>query len=273
MDVSSQQHPFLLGIRFKNTKSTCNLNTNNFAKLSLLDIQNIISPSTSPPDRKIMQPLHSQVEFTQDTIDEYAIYTMIENHMNISAELYRLNKEGQEIIKEIGTKKLKLTPLAIISSKVKKPISTDSVSTDVFSLYMGLVDIVNFNRTCADAYTDLISMLDNVMFSESHDMNTFYVNEKTYNLESLYYKQETWMSEIEWYKKQTFIFSNQPTFDLGECSHILMFLNDYHDILKKISEDMEYFEKVLVHTTKILVKISSTRSAMYSLVRKHLDED
>jgi hypothetical protein len=209
----------------------------------------------------------------QHTVDEYAIYTMIENHMNISSSLYRLNKEGQDILKEIGTKKLKLTPLAIIASKTKKPMVAPCIPTDVISLYTSLVDIVNFNRTCVDGYTELISMLDDAMFSESHNMDTFYVDETEYRLESLYYKQETWVSEIEWHKKQTFMFSNQPSFDLGECSHILMFLNDYQDTLKMISEEIECSEKVLVHTAKITLKISSTRNLMYALLQKHLGDE
>jgi hypothetical protein len=301
MDVSSQQHPFLLGIRFRNTKSnfdliqiqtnaTSELNTAHLSKLSLLDIQRIISPSTSPSDMQVgmhlamttsqmLQPSHPhenahQTHFISKshTVDEYAIYTMIENHMNISSSLYRLNKEGQDILREIGTKKMKLTPLAIIGSRAKKPVVMHCVPTDVLSLYMSLVDIVNFNRTSADAYTELVSMLDDAMFSESHDMDTFYVDETEYSLESLYYKQETWVSELEWHKKEAFSFSNQPSFDLGECSHILMFLNDYQDILKKISEEMESCEKVIAHTSKISVKITSIHNAMYALLHKHLDD-
>lgn len=285
MDVSSEHHPFLLGIRFKNAKSefdlmqiqknkTSDLNTKHFAKLSLLDIQRIISPSTSPCEKQV--DMHfaitaSQIAQTTHRNDEYSIYTMIENHMNISSSLYRLNKEGQDILKEIGTKKLKLTPLAIIASKTKKPVVLPSVPKDVVSLFMRLVDIVNFNRTCADAYTELLSMLDDALFSESHDMDTFYVDETEYSLESLYYKQETWVSELDWYKKELFMFNNQPSFDLGECSHILMFLNDYQETLKKISEDIECSEKVLAHTDKVSMKITLTRNAMYALLENLLN--
>lgn len=287
MDVSSQQHPFLLGIRFKNAKSEFDLmqiqtnktsdnktcDTKHFAKLSLLDIQRIISPSTSPCDKQSDMHLAittSQIIQTSQHLDEYSIYTMIENHMNISSSLYRLNKEGQDILKEIGMKKLKLTPLAIVASKTKKPMILPTVSSDIVSLFMRLVDIVNFNRTCADAYTDLLSMLDDAMFAESHNMDTFYVDETEYSLESLYYKQETWVNELEWYKKEIFMFNNQPSFDLGECSHVLMFLNDYQDTLKRISEDIKCSEKVLAHTDKVSMKITLTRNAMYKLLENLL---
>jgi hypothetical protein len=213
------------------------------------------------------------VEYVQQCVDEYAIYSMIEAHMNISLSLYQVNKEGQEILREIGTKKLKLTPTTILASKLKRPTYSSTSPTSMISLYQNLTDIVNFNRTAADVYTDLLSMLDDAMFAESHHMETFYVDETEYTLESMYYKQETWVSELEWHDKAHYQFTKNIGLDLGECSHVLMFLNNYQDVLNKIKEHMDRYEKVMMQVEKIGVKISSTRDAMYALVNIHLGDD
>jgi hypothetical protein len=293
MDINKEQHPFLLGIKFKNSKSLFNLDyySNDlkniqYSSISLLDIQQLISPSGSPPETLSEMPkaaltTHKDttnvvVEYVQQHVDEYAIYSMIEAHMNISLSLYQVNKEGQEILREVGTKKLKLTPNAILASKLKRPTYSfidEHDKKNMISLYQNLTDIVNFNRTAADVYTDLLSMLDDAMFAESHHMETFYVDETEYTLESMYYKQETWVSELEWHDKARYQFTKNIGLDLGECSHILMFLNNYQDVLNKIKEHMDRHEKVMTQVEKIGVKISSTRDAMYALVKIHLGDD
>jgi hypothetical protein len=292
MDANNQQHPFLIGIRFKNTKSDLNidyclndLKHIHYSTISLLDIQQLISPLGSPPKHEIqletpkasLTAQHSdskvEVEYVQQHVDEYAIYSMIENHMNISLLLYQVNKEGQEILREIGTKKLKLTPTAILSSKIKRPTFSSTSLTTMISLFHNLTDIINFNRTAADVYTELLSMLDDAMFAESQHMETFYVDETEYTLESMYYKQETWVSELEWHSKEHYSFTKHIGLDLGECSHILMFLNNYQDVLEKIKENMDRHERVIMQVDKIGIKISATRDAMYALVKKHLGDD
>jgi hypothetical protein len=111
------------------------------------------------------------------------------------------------------------------------------------------------------------------MFAESHHMETFYVDETEYTLESMYYKQETWVSQLDWHNKEHYHFTKNIGLDLGECSHILMFLNNYQDVLGKIKEYMERHERVKMHVDKIEIKISGTRDAMHDFVDKHLDED
>ena len=291
MDANTQQHPFLIGIRFKNSKSDFNLDycSNDFkniqySTISLLDIQQLISPSGSPPEtqsqiqKAALQTHHNdtssiEVDYVQQDVDEYAIYSMIETHMNISLLLYQVNKEGQEILREVGTKKLKLTPTAILASKLKRPTFSSTSLTTMVTLFQNLTDIVNFNRTMADVYTELLSMLDDAMFAESHHMETFYVDETEFTLESMYYKQETWVSELEWHSKAQYTFTKHIGLDLGECSHILMFLNNYQGVLDKIKENMDRHERVMLQVEKIGVKISATRDAMYALVNKYLGDD
>jgi len=292
MDANNQQHPFLIGIRFKNTKSDLNidyclndLKHIHYSTISLLDIQQLISPFGSPhklENQSEMQKTalitqHSDtneiVEYVQQHVDEYAIYSMIEDHMNISFLLYQVNKEGQEILREIGTKKLKLTPTAVLSSKLKRPTFSCTSLATMISLFHNLTDIINFNRTIADVYTELLSMLDDAMFAESHHMETFYVDETEFTLESMYYKQETWVSELEWHSKAQYTFTKHIGLDLGECSHILMFLNNYQGVLDKIKENMDRHERVMLQVEKIGVKISATRDAMYALVNKYLGDD
>jgi hypothetical protein len=212
------------------------------------------------------------VKYVKSDIDEYDVYSNIETHMNISLSLYQVNKEGQNILHEIGAKKLRLTSTAIMASKIKKPTFATDAHKNILTLFIGLSDIINFYRATTDVYTELLSLLDDAMFAESHDLETFYVDETEYSLESLYYKQDTWVNELEWYKKNNYNFSKHHSLDLGECSHILLFLNSYLDVLAKIKEHLSYYDTVLLQVKKMEVKILSMRDAMYTLVENHFEE-
>jgi hypothetical protein len=104
------------------------------------------------------------------------------------------------------------------------------------------------------------------MFSESHNIDTFYVEETEYNLEALYYRQETWVGQLEWHEKEQYLFHTSKSLDLGECSHILLFLNRYLDVLHRIQEQMDTHDKVVGHVDKLVRKITTMRNTMTGLV-------
>jgi hypothetical protein len=269
----SIEQPFLLGVRFKNAKQNITIPNNLKTPCSLLDIQLLFScDSRSDVDSCVMTkhvPRYA-IETQPTSIDEYALYSQIENHMNISMSLFDLNKQGQQILQELGCKKLNI-PMTV--TKMKKTVSQLCKPSDMHTIYQNLSEIINFNRTSIDAYTELLSILDDALFKDSCYLKTFYVGETEYNLEALYYKQLTWISELEWHEKAVYEFSESKILDLGESSYLLMFLNTYMDVICKIKEHMHIHERVMLHIEKINNKILTVREIMYNLVLSKLNDE
>lgn len=275
VDIINPQHmmiivnePFLLGIKFKNSKKDFVIQEDlNTSVTSLLDIStlNVLHQSCSDEmiEATIDVPLYNE---SSNDVDEYAIYSRIEEHMAISLSLFQVNRQGQSIVKELCVNKLKMSPSSINNLKIKKTLN-NSVT---IKLYQNLTEIVNFNRTNTDIYTDLINSLDDAMFDESQCIDSFYVDDTEYKLEALYYRQETWIEKMEWYEQDQYKFDESDVLDLGECSHILLFLNRYRDALTAIHHSMNAYEKVIMYVDKLSKKIVGMIDNMYELVHLHL---
>jgi hypothetical protein len=225
---------FLLGIKLKDSQFYVSIIDLKVKKHSLEDIKSIIV---------------NREKQTQDClINEYDAYSKIEKHIEISLDLYHINKFGNSIIHDIEDKKIY-----------------------VQKIYSRLCNLVNINRTDIDIYTELLSILDDALFKENNKINKFYIEDKEYNLESLYYKQDTWINDIDSYT-YSYHFEKTTCLDLGECSHILVFLNRYEEIIKNIQHDMKCHKKVLLHTNKILHRIKSLQDIIISYINEKLME-
>lgn len=168
---------------------------------------------------------HDNISSIESEDGEYELYSKIENHMSISASLYILNRQGTDILKNIYKQK--------ISSRIDE-VPKNKDLTNIQRVYNEMEYIVNQNRVCNDIYTSLISVLDDVMFEECGELDSFFVKEDEYRLESLYYKPGSWVDELEWEEQQVFQFSNTTKFDEGECMYLLMYVNKYLNLLSKI---------------------------------------
>lgn len=212
----------LLSVRFRNTKDEVLLQrTNNINYCKGLEylIDSINQSSNIDVEHDVQEVTENYNES-----NEYEIYTKIETHMSISASLYILNRQGTNILKDFYNKKL--------SSKDNKDITCP-----LDKIYLELVHCVNTNRIISDLYTNLISHLDNVLFDECGDLDTFFVKEEEYSLESLYYKQGSWVNELEWNEPHVFEFSKSNDLDEGECMYLLVFFEKYMSLLSKVEEE------------------------------------
>lgn len=213
----------ILGIRLKNSKNEIEINNQSidYDIVSLLQNQsdNKDTLHVDSQEQDIINSVDEMISSSED--GEYEIYSKIETHMSISSSLYILNKQGVDIMKSIFKYKL-------LSSRK---------NTEVQRVYNEMEHFINNNRTCNDLYTDLINVLDAVMFEECGELDSFYVKEDEYTLESLYYKQGSWVSEIEWNNNQVFTFSVDIEFDEGECMYLLMFVKQYLNLLSRIENE------------------------------------
>lgn len=217
---------YILGIRLKDSRHEIKLNEQS------KDNKIITLINENSANHDTLQVSHQEQELinnadTNNMIDEmasssedgeYEIYSKIETHMSISSTLYILNKQGIDVMKNIQQYKL----------------SSSKTNTEVQRVYNEMEYFINHNRICNDLYTELINVLDAVMFEECGELDSFYVKEDEYTLESLYYKQGSWVSEIEWNNNQTFNFSSNKSFDEGECMYLLMYIIKYLNLLSTI---------------------------------------
>lgn len=249
----------ILGIRLKNSRNEIEFNEQSKDKniLSILEAQkdnenqNIIIVDDKEHDIISIADADDMFNEMNSETGEYEIYSKIETHMSISSSLYILNKQGTEIMKNIHKYKL-------LSHKDNK---------EVQRVYNEMEYFINHNRACNDLYTDLINILDTVMFEECGEFDTFYVKEDEYTLESLYYKQGSWVSEIEWNNYQNFTFSNNKSLDEGECMYLLMYIIKYINLLSNI--ESEYNN---IKLKACIEKMKDRMRNMHYLVQQRLEK-
>jgi hypothetical protein len=260
---------FITGIRFKDSKEEIHV-----AKevLSLQHIHNYIPLSEIQEVEEVQCDCHSVTgsdgsdgsDGSNSTDTEYCLYSRVETHMNISMSLYMLNKQGIEILQELETKKLNIPLNSSHNIKKKEATTFASISTvhhRLSALYQSLINIVTYNKYHTHPYTELLNLLDSMLFDECSEVEQFYVNEDGYNLENIYYKQEAWISELEGRETVKFLFSEAIDIQLGESSYIVMYLKKYIGLLDMIlatfeNERIEETVSKFRHTLNTAVSIA-----------------
>lgn len=228
---------FITGIRFKDSKEEINISKE---VPSLQHIHDYNPLSEIQEARSVAASDGSDTSQSTDT--EYYLYSRVETHMNISMSLYMLNKQGIEILQELELKKLNIPSNNSYNSKKKEATTFASISTvhhRLSALYQSLISIVTYNKYHTHPYTELLNLLDNMLFDECSEVEQFYVKEDGYNLENIYYKQEAWISELEGKETVRFLFSEAIDLELGESSYIVMYLKKYIGLLDMIVATFE----------------------------------
>lgn len=231
---------FITGIRFKNSKEEINISKE---VPTLQQLHNYNPLSEIQEARSVAGSEGSEGSDTSHSTDtEYYLYSRVETHMNISMSLYILNQQGIEILQELETKKLNILSTSSYNSKKKEATTFASISTvhhRLSALYQSLVSIVTYNKYHTHPYTELLNLLDNMLFDECSEVEQFYVKDDAYNLENMYYKQEAWISELEGKETFRFLFSEAIDMELGETSYIVMYLKKYVGLLDMIVATFE----------------------------------
>lgn len=257
----------LLGLRLKDTKEEIPLFNNVLTPCS--SINDIVS---LPSNKNNGDVCEHQCDFGGDvehgnvthddcgdvTCGEYDLYTKIETHMSFSASLYILNRQGVAILQELEAKKVTRKDQKVVADVPGK-------------IYTEMVQCVNVNRISSDLYTSLLSLLDDVLFDECGELDTFYVKEEEYTLESLYYKQGSWVDEIEWHEPQYISFNKSVDIDEGECMYMLMFLKKYLSLLVKIENEYDN-HKLHACLDKLRFKLTTAHDVLVDVLETFMKE-
>lgn len=195
------------------------------------------------------------------TDTEYYMYSRVETHMRISMSLFHLNKEGQEILVQLESKKKAHRYTAKAGRSILQTI------------HAALSSIINFQRMSYDLYCDLTNTLDGILCQECGDIDMFYVKEEAFTIESMYYRQETWIDEFETFPNTNiFEFAKGDFADLGECSYLLLYLRKYSALIDMIEGS---FDCNRIHdiTTKMKDKLHPSMVLLQNKVEELLNED
>jgi hypothetical protein len=251
----------LLGLRLKDTKDEITLSHNVFTPCStIVHVLSINEEHGDVEDSDVEEGDvdRGDVEEGDVICGEYDLYSKIETHMSFSASLYILNRQGVAILKELDAKKVNRNDQKVVNNVAGR-------------IYTELLQCINMNRIITDLYTNLISHLDDVLFNECGELDTFYVKEEEYTLESLYYKQGSWVDEIEWHEPQVFLFSKSDDIDEGECMYLLMFLNKYLSLLSKIEKEYDH-HKLHSCLEKVCCKLTTAHNTLTDELASFMEE-
>lgn len=242
----------ILGVRLRNSRDEQLLSTDNISS-SLCDI---LTKNEEIPIIDKCNEIQKEMSVTSNSDDgEYEVYSRIETHMSISSSLYILNCQGLNILKNIIKEKL-----------------LNNKDQDVQRVVNEMEYIINENRVSNDLYTNLLNILDAVMFEECGELDSFYVKEEEYTLESLYYKQGSWVCELEWDEQQVFLFSNRKGFDEGECMYLLMYIMKYMNLLTNIENQYNNI-KLKTCIDKIKEKLRNIHYFIQNNLEEHVKID
>ena len=113
----------------------------------------------------------------------YNEYEVLEKHIQLSKELDLLNHLGKRIIKDIEHKK------HIRQKKSGVYVFTIEINT-IYNLLSDVTNIKKFNKLrlffCMQYY------LDELLFDEIKTLESFQIEDESYNLTDLYFNQSSW---------------------------------------------------------------------------------
>lgn len=228
----------ITGIKFKDAKEEIGLTDTLLSQtvhnlcitFESSNIKDSPSPEAHNPSETSDTDDDSMNDSESSNMGEYDLYSRVEFHMRMSMSLYMLNRQGQDLVKEVESKKV------VTNKRRNQNVRRGMFADESMSIIYGCLHaIINFNRMNIDMYVELLNLLDEELFNECGELESFFVKDDEYKLESMYYKQDSWVSGIEWETPQVFQFTTGDKLDTCECTHLLMYCMKYRTLLDEIN--------------------------------------
>lgn len=154
--------------------------------------------------------------------DEYAEYTKLEQHLSLSRALFELDAKGRHIAKEFQDKK---------STGVRKRTGTHVFKDNIFIVYNNLVNCLGMKRL--RLYFCLQYFLDELMYYEIKNTESFYIEDETYPISKVYFGQQDWILDAQ---LQEFQFYEDKSININEAMYLVCYLKEYDSLLLDIEE-------------------------------------
>lgn len=151
---------------------------------------------------------------------DYREYVSIERHLVYSRQLASLNFVGKQLLREIEKKK------NINGRKKLLPC--------VYYLYHILGTVVKPRVLCNNLYSSLLYFLDELLFHEVKNLNSFVIEDDSYPLSFVYFNTEDWCPEDH----QGFVLDKGATINESEAHLINSFVEDYEVFILLLERDI-----------------------------------
>lgn len=170
---------------------------------------------------------------------DYDEYNQIEKHIYYAKQLYIINKIGKHILHEIERKKN-------INGRKK-------LLANVYNVYHKLDTIIKPKVLCNNVFSSLMYYLDELLFLEVKNLNTFVIEDDTYPLSYLYFNCDDWVTE----EIQEFNLDSSFVLNYSEAMLISCYLDTYEGFIMTLESDIKtpYYMDMDQRLIKKLIRI------------------
>jgi hypothetical protein len=199
--------------------------------------------------------------------DHYESYSWIQKHINISEDLYNIDKLGKHFLEQIAAKK---------NMKVgnRKGLL---LSKEYETIYSSIHETINVYRFRSRLYLTLQYYMDEAMFNMIDESESyFYIGDDSFELTKVYFGQDTWInSDIQRFELAA---SKEETPVCDEALLIRCFFADYEKILTRIEallrdieDDTNYKTQIFKVIGKIRGKHAPSLTLLEDIIKKDLE--
>lgn len=181
-------------------------------------------------------------------MDDYE-YNIIEKHMQISRELYSIDKKGKYIISQFNTKK---------SRGIRRRSGNHIFSDTLKIIHRNIHSCCSLKRF--RTYFHLQYFLDELLFYQVKTHTKFYTEDDMYDLSKLYFHQDEWVTDLNIQEYQ--FYEDESEINIHEAMYLVCYLKEYEHIL----HDIEMYIKTIKHNNTIKNKL---KYAIHRIKRKH----
>ena len=197
--------------------------------------------------------------------DHYESYSWIQKHINISENLYNIDKLGKHLLDQIAAKKnMKATN--------RKGLL---LSKEYETIYNSIHETINVYRFRSRLYLTLQYYMDEAMFNMIDESESyFYIGDDSFELTKVYFGQDTWInSDI-----QRFELAVSSSLQCEEALLIRCFFTDYEKILTHIEsllldieDDTNYKTQIFKVIGRIRGKHMPSLTLLEDIVKRDVD--
>ncbi len=200
-----------------------------------------------------------------ESYNQYIGYTNIERHMKIAVELFELEQKGNNLYKELLEKKCKM-------GKKNSELNVQDI------IYV-LIKLIKPNKFCTNYYASLQYYLDELLFIDSKEINSFIIEDNNYPLKDIYFNSN-WKQELNNHPK----LDNIDYLNNEELMLFLCYFETYADFLQRLKNviNIEYHDlnedkfKIINKIKLILKKINllliTTIQNILSIIKENYEK-
>lgn len=198
--------------------------------------------------------------------DHYESYSWIQKHINISENLYNIDKLGKHFLEQIAAKKN-------MKAANRKGLL---LSKEYETIYNSIHETINVYRFRSRLYLTLQYYMDEAMFNMIDESESyFYIGDDSFELTKVYFGQDTWInSDIQ-------RFELEASKETPECEEALLmrcFFADYEKILtqieallRDIEDDTNYKTQIFKVIGRIRGKHAPSLTLLEDIIKKDLE--